>query len=80
VALNQGFYNLFLAIGALVGVGLAASSDPATVGAGIGMMLLATGSMLGAAIVLLVSNPALLRGVAIQGIAPLLAIASLLLF
>ncbi len=73
-ALNQGFYNLFLAVGAIVGVVLSASSDPATAGAGVGMVLLAMASMLGAAIVLLVTKPALLRGVAIQGAAPLVAI------
>jgi putative membrane protein len=73
-ALNQGFYNLFLALGAIVGVVLAASSEPAIVGAGVGMVLLAMASMLGAAIVLLVTKPTLLRGVVIQGVAPLLAI------
>ena len=77
-ALNQGFYNLFLAVGAIIGVVLAASTDPATSGAGIGMVLLATGSMLGAAVVLLVTKPALLRGAAIQGVPPLLAIGCLL--
>jgi putative membrane protein len=79
-ALNQGFYNLFLAVGVFVGVLLAASSDPAIVGAGVGMVVLATGSMLAAAIVLLVTKPALLRGVLIQGVAPLLAIVSVLGF
>ena len=78
-ALNQGYYNLFLAVGTVVGVLLATAADPATVGAGIGMVLLATGSMLGAAVVLLVTKPALLRGVLIQGGPPLLAIGCLLL-
>jgi len=77
-ALNQGFYNLFLAVGAIVGVLLAAADDPATIGAGVGMVVLATGSMLGAAVVLLVTKPALLRGVLIQGVAPLVAIIALL--
>ena len=45
-ALNQGYYNLFLAVGAVVGVLLTTSTDPVLVGAGIGMVLLATGSML----------------------------------
>lgn len=79
-ALNQGFYNLFLAVGATVGVLLAASSDPATVGAGVGMVLLATGSMLAAAVVLLVTKPSMIRGVVIQGAAPMLAIVGLLVF
>jgi hypothetical protein len=43
------------------------------------MVLLATASMVGAAVVLLVTKPALLRGVAIQGVAPLLAILSVLI-
>ena len=78
-ALNQGFYNLFLSVGVLVGVLLATSDDPATVGARVGMVLLATGSMVAAAVVLLVTKPRLLRGVLIQGLAPLIAIAALVL-
>jgi putative membrane protein len=79
-ALNQGFYNLFLAVGAVVGVLLATADDPATSGAGVGMVLLAMGSMLGAALVLLVTKPAMLRGVVIQGVAPLVAIIGMLAF
>ena len=79
-ALNQGFYNLFLAVGAVVGVLLATAGDPATSGAGVGMVLLAMGSMLGAALVLLVTKPAMLRGVVIQGVAPLVAIIGMLAF
>ena len=79
-ALNQGFYNLFLAVGVVVGVLLQLSSNAATVAAGVGMVLLGTASMVGAAVVLLVTKPALLRGVAIQGVAPLLAILSVLIF
>ena len=77
-ALNQGFYNLFLAVGALVGVLLAGADNPTTVAAGVGMVLVATGSMLGAAIVLLVTKPKLLRGVLIQGVAPLVTIVAML--
>jgi putative membrane protein len=80
-ALNQGFYNLFLAIGAIAGVILALaashgthSHDSAAAGAGVGMVLLATASMLAAAVVLIVSNPKMLRGAAIQGAAPLVAL------
>ena len=79
-ALNQGFYNLFLAVGAAVGVLLATADDPATSGAGVGMVLLAMGSMLGAALVLLITKPAMLRGVVIQGVAPLVAIIGILAF
>ena len=80
LALNQGFYNLFLAVGVLVGVLLQLSNNAPTVAAGVGMVLLGTGSMVGAALVLLVTKPALLRGAAIQGVAPLLAIVSVLIF
>ena len=48
------------------------------VAAGVGMVLVATGSMLGAAIVLLVTKPKLLRGVLIQGVAPLVTIVAIL--
>jgi putative membrane protein len=79
-ALNQGFYNMFLAVSVVVGVLLQLSSNAAAVSAGVGMVLLGTASMVGAALVLLVTKPALLRGVAIQGVAPLLAILSVLIF
>src|SRR6478672_5685469 len=78
-ALNQGFYNLFLAVSVVVGVLLQLSSNAAAVSAGVGMVLLGTASMVGAALVLLVTKPALLRGVAVQGIAPLLAILSVVI-
>jgi putative membrane protein len=78
-AFNQGFYNLFLALGVIVGVLLGLSSDPATIGAGVGMVLLATGSMIAAAAVLFVANPQFLRAVAVQGIAPLVAVLTLVL-
>jgi putative membrane protein len=77
-AYNQGFYNLFLAVGVAVGVLLAISSDAGTAGAGVGMTLLATGSMLAAAIVLIAGDRGFLRAAAVQGLAPLLAIASVL--
>jgi putative membrane protein len=80
-ALNQGFYNLFLAIGTVIGVilGLAAShgAQPhgsTAAGAGVGIVLVATASMLAAAVVLIASNPKMLRGAAVQGTAPLIAI------
>ena len=56
-AFNQGFYNLFLALGAFGGLAL---------------VLMSCLSMLGAAIVLVVSAPQLRRGALIQGAAPLL--------
>jgi putative membrane protein len=78
-AFNQGFYNLFLAVGVVVGVVLSRADNPATVGAGIGMVLLATCSMIAAAAVLLISKPKMVRGVVLQGVAPLIAVLALVL-
>jgi putative membrane protein len=72
MALNQGFYNLFLAVGAAVGVVLLASTGGN--GAGYALAFLSLGSMLAASLVLLISNPRLARAAATQGVAPLIAI------
>ncbi|OJX63146.1 MAG: hypothetical protein BGO95_08995 [Micrococcales bacterium 73-13] len=80
-ALNQGFYNLFLAVGAIAGGigGIVAGVDPV---AGLSAWGWVGGfcalCMLAAAIVLLVSSRRrLLRGALIQGAVPLLAVALL---
>ncbi|HRH56363.1 MAG TPA: DUF1304 domain-containing protein [Chitinophagales bacterium] len=70
---NQGFYNLFLAIGIFTGYFFLNSEY---VVAGKILILFCCASMLGASIVLLVSKPKMLRGVFIQGLAPLIAILS----
>ncbi len=73
--LNQGFYNLFLAIGTLVGViGTAAGWTPQ------GPTLVVFGClfMIGAALVLVVARPRMARGALIQGLLPLLALLPLL--
>jgi putative membrane protein len=69
LAFNQGFYNLFLAVGMLIGLFLMVTHYPH-----VGLILVFWNalSMLGAAIVLLVSSPKMLRGALIQGLAPLL--------
>ena len=70
-AFNQGFYNLFLAIIAAVGVILLhAWSEPA----GQALIAAACGSMLAAALVLLATNRRMLRAAAVQGLAPLVAL------
>jgi putative membrane protein len=69
-AFNQGFYNLFLAVIAVVGVILHDTAGKALVGA-------ACGSMLAAALVLLATNRRMLRAAAVQGLAPLIALVSL---
>lgn len=71
--LNQGFYNLFLGLGVLVGVvGSWRGWDPQ------GSTLVVYGClfMAGAALVLVVARPAMARGAAIQGVLPLLALAT----
>jgi len=71
MAFNQGFYNLFLALGVLAGIVLIATSHTA---AGLAVALFAAGSMVAAALVLIISSPKLARAAAIQGIAPLVGV------
>ena len=75
MAFNQGFYNLFLAVGVAVGVGLAAGGQVAE---GRAMVLVACGVMLGAAVVLFASNRRFLVAALIQGGPPLVAIVATL--
>lgn len=74
LAYNQGWYNLFLGLGAVAGLVLAQSDDVAVRAAGVGVMLLATASMAGAALVLVLRRPKLVRAAAVQGLAPLAAV------
>ena len=76
MAYNQGFYNLFLGVGAALGVVLLATG---VTEAGYAIALFATGSMLAAASVLILSNPKLARAAITQGTFPLLAVVCLLL-
>ncbi|HET7296608.1 MAG TPA: DUF1304 domain-containing protein [Gemmatimonadales bacterium] len=68
LAFNQGFYNLFLAVGTFAGFALVLTGHGR-----VGFTLVSWNclSMLGAAIVLAVSAPRMRRGAAIQGAAPL---------
>ncbi|RYV50108.1 DUF1304 domain-containing protein [Pengzhenrongella frigida] len=75
LAFNQGWYNLFLAIGTGMGLVLAGSATDVVRAAGVGVLLLATASMVCAALVLVISNPRMARGAAVQGLAPLIAVA-----
>ena len=86
LALNQGFYNLFLAVVTAVGVVLVAGGDPAGASSafdaspsGNALIVAGTGSMLAAALVLLVSDRTKARAAAIQGLFPLVALLALLL-
>ncbi|MBI3746859.1 MAG: DUF1304 domain-containing protein [Chloroflexi bacterium] len=70
-AYNQGFYNLFLAIGVGVGIALILAG---TTDAGRAIVLFACGSMVAAGLVLVLHNRSLLRAAAIQAVPPLVAI------
>jgi len=76
MAYNQGFYNLFLAIGAVAGLVLGAG--PLREG-GTVLTLFALLCMLFAAVVLLASRPALARAALVQGGPPLLGLVFLVL-
>ncbi|PJZ58255.1 DUF1304 domain-containing protein [Leptospira barantonii] len=70
VFLNQGFYNLFLAIGAIYGAiffDLHPGYAPA-------VLVFACLSVFGAGTVLFVSKPAMARAAFIQGLPPLIAV------
>ncbi|VTR78342.1 DUF1304 domain-containing protein [Cellulomonas hominis] len=71
LAFNQGFYNLFLAVVTAVGVVVVATGST---GVGAALVLAGTGSMLLAALVLVLSSPAKARAAAVQGVLPLLAV------
>ena len=74
MAYNQGFYNLFLAVIAIVGVALLGSQEDV----GRALALAGTGSMMAAAIVLVTRDPSMARAALIQGTLPLVAVVLLL--
>ena len=73
MAFNQGFYNLFLAIGIMIGIVLIVAT--AAQQAGIALLLASGISMVLAATVLIVFSPKLARAAAIQGLVPLFGVA-----
>ncbi|HEY1174827.1 MAG TPA: DUF1304 domain-containing protein [Phytomonospora sp.] len=75
MAYNQGFYNLFLAIITLVGVALLGQQEDV----GRALALAGTGSMLGAALVLVTHDRKMARAAITQGTLPALAVLFLLL-
>ncbi len=75
LAYNQGFYNLFLALGIVVGIALLRANPSA----GVTLLLASTLSMVLAALVLVTSNRRMLRAAAMQGVLPLLATLSVAL-
>lgn len=75
-AFNQGWYNLFLAIGALVGVAVVR----AEAAVGWTLIVFACGSMLGAALVLVVKERSMASAALKQGLFPALALVLALVF
>lgn len=71
MAFNQGFYNLFLAIITVTGIVIGGIGYNYV---GIALIFAGTGSMLAAALVLLLSSPDKARAAITQGILPLIAI------
>lgn len=71
LAFNQGFYNLFLAIVTIVGIVIGGFGH---CGVGLALVFAGTGSMLAAALVLLISSPDKARAAITQGILPLIAV------
>ncbi|WP_045274315.1 DUF1304 domain-containing protein [Microbacterium terrae] len=74
MAYNQGFYNLFLAVGTAIGLALYWAGDDGSTAqvAGFTLTLFALGSMVAASLVLLTSGAKYLRPALIQGTLPLL--------
>lgn len=70
-AYNQGFYNLFLAIGVLVGLSLLGTGELAP---GRAIVLFACGSMIAAGGVLVSHNRAFLRAALIQMVPPAITV------
>lgn len=76
LAFNQGFYNLFLAIGCFVGIALIAGGTRAE--AGRALVMFTCASMIGAAAILATGGKKLVRGVIMQGAPPLVALVTML--
>ena len=71
LAFNQGFYNLFLALTTLLGVGFVIIGFTTV---GLTLVFAGTGMMLAAALVLVLSDRSKVRAAAMQGTLPLLAV------
>jgi putative membrane protein len=71
LAFNQGFYNLFLAVGVAIGLALEATGQA---DAGRVLVLFACGSMVAAGLVLVLHDSRFVRAGALQVVPPLVAI------
>jgi putative membrane protein len=76
LAFNQGFYNLFLAIVSAIGVAAVLMGARAV---GVALVFAGVGSMLAAALVLLLSSPDKARAAITQGTLPLTAVVLLVI-
>ena len=76
LAFNQGFYNLFLAIVSAIGVAAVLIGAKAV---GVALVFAGVGSMLAAALVLLLSSPDKARAAITQGTLPLIAVVLLVI-
>ena len=76
LAFNQGFYNLFLAIVSAIGVIAVLMGAKAV---GVALVFAGIGSMLAAALVLLLSSPDKARAAIVQGTFPLIAVVLLVI-
>ena len=80
LALNQGYYNLFLAIVSGTGIAAVAMGRSSVSSAvGLGLIFAGVGSMAAAALVLLLSSPDKARAALTQGTFPLIAVVLLVL-
>ena len=66
LAYNQGFYNLFLAVGTAAGIALAFGEEAV----GVALIVFGVGSMLAAALVLITSDRSKARAAVVQGLLP----------
>lgn len=71
LAYNQGYYNLFLAVSVVLGIGLVAAGYRAV---GATLVLVGAGSMVAAALVLLLSDRSKASAALKQGVVPLLGV------
>ncbi|MEU7908554.1 DUF1304 domain-containing protein [Actinoplanes sp. NPDC049118] len=76
-AFNQGFYNLFLALGAFVGVMLVAAGPVTMDTAGRVLLTFVCASMAGAGLVLLATDRRMIRAALIQAVPPASALLAL---
>lgn len=74
MAFNQGYYNLVIGIGSIVGAILLFTANPTLMLFGAGLVAMACVTMAVAAIILLISKPGFILPVLIQGVAPIIAL------